>query len=455
MERTNTQKVTSNRLARWWEIFSEYNVEFVYIEGQHNIVTDALSHNPINTEEQVNASMEEACLRFDYTGDQEFEKAYNLCKAHNTLINGNIRFNGLTCVPKKDREKVLKACYDGKGHPRGNKLAERVATRFHWDNLWADCKKYAETCQQCQANKTERKWLMDLLHPLPVLARPWEHVTTDFFFNLPTAQEGYNRVWLVVDHFSKMVKLIPLTNKIITEKTVKLYFQHVYCNYGLPKTIVSDQDTWFNSNFWQALWKLTGTTLHMTAARHQQTDEQSKRTIQTIKQTIRMYLNKTGTNWLQWIPMAEFWYNFATHTSTGKSPFKVVQGCNPRNPIDAALQIDKTIGNTKAMELINEVLRSQALWKYTNSKMKWKERDNTTIKEEKEVRRKIKESQQRFKLYYDKKHRPHNIKTNDWVRVSKKGFRNGFFPDNRKAMLNTKYSHPVKILQVINGTTIL
>jgi hypothetical protein len=91
-------------------------------------------------------------------------------------------------------------------------------------------------------------------------------------------------------------------------------------------------------------------------ARHQQTDEQSEHTIQTIKQTIRMYLNKAGINWLQWLPIAEFWYNSTTYTSTGKSPFEVVQGRNLRNPIDVTLQIDKTTENTKVVELINKVL---------------------------------------------------------------------------------------------------
>jgi hypothetical protein len=99
-------------------------VEFVHIEGQRNIVVDALSRNPINTKEQVNASMEEERLRFNYTDNQEFKKVYNLCKARNTLINSNIRFNELTCVPKKDREEVLKTCHDGEGYLGGNKLAE-------------------------------------------------------------------------------------------------------------------------------------------------------------------------------------------------------------------------------------------------------------------------------------------------------------------------------------------
>jgi hypothetical protein len=153
--------------------------------------------------------------------------------------------------------------------------------------------------------------------------------------------------------------------------------------------------------------------------------------------------------------MMEFWYNSATHASTGKSPFKMVQGRNPRNLVDATLQINKTAENAKAVEFINEVLRSQALWKCMDSKMEWRERDNTTTKKEKEVRWKIKESQQCFKLYYDKKCRPHNIKANDWVRVSKKGFRNGFFSDDRKATLNTKYSHPAKVLRVIDRTATL
>jgi hypothetical protein len=89
-----------------------------------------------------------------------------------------------------------------------------------------------------------------------------EHVIMDFFFDLPTAKSRYNGVWLVVDRFLKMVKLIPITKMVTTKKTACLYMKHVYCNYGLPETIISDQDTHFNLNFWQTLWKLTSTTTH-------------------------------------------------------------------------------------------------------------------------------------------------------------------------------------------------
>jgi hypothetical protein len=72
----------------------------------------------------------------------------------------------------------------------------------------------------------------------------------DFFFDLPTAVRGYNRVLLVVDRMSKLVKLISLTKGAMGEKVAQLYLKYVYCNYGLPVSIMSNQDTRFTLDFW-------------------------------------------------------------------------------------------------------------------------------------------------------------------------------------------------------------
>jgi hypothetical protein len=101
----------------------------------------------------------------------------------------------------------------------------------------------------------------------------------DFFFNLPKAAGGYNKVLLIVDQKSKIVKLISYNKETTVEKTAILYIKYVYCNYRLPVSIVSDQNTQFDSEFWKMLWKLTETTLHMRVARHLETDDQAERTI--------------------------------------------------------------------------------------------------------------------------------------------------------------------------------
>lgn len=264
---------------------------------------------------------------------------------------------------------------------------------------------------------------MGELHPFTAPKRPWEHITMDFFFDLPTAKGGFNGVFLVVDRFSKLVKLIPTNKRVTASQAAGLYLRYIYCNFGLPASIVSDQDTRFDSEFWTTLWKLTGTTIHMGAARHPETNGQSEKTIQTVKQILRMYLNRRGANWLEWLPMAEFWYNSATHSSTGKSPFEIVQGRNPRNPVSASLEEEGWEKlNEEATGVIKNMKLAQQLWTELEPGMEWRKRKEGTTTEEVEVRERLKQNQLKMKKQFDKKRRKNTIKKGDWVRVKKEKF---------------------------------
>jgi hypothetical protein len=107
------------------------------------------------------------------------------------------------------------------------------------------------------------------------------------------------------------------------------------------------------------------------------------------------------------------------------------------------------------VEIINEILRIQALWKVVNPRIAWKGRDKTTTQQEREVKRKIKLAQNKYKKYYDKKQRLHNIKKGDWVRVNKREFPPRYFTNDRKRTINSKYSVPAKVLKVKNGSATL
>jgi hypothetical protein len=104
-----------------------------------------------------------------------------------------------------------------------------------------------------------------------------------------------------------------------------------------------------------------GTSVHIGNVRYQQTDSQSERTTKTIKQTLKMYFNKAGTNWFWWLLLTEFWYNSTKH-SIGKSPFEVVQGRNPQNLINSAIKVDVDNENTMAVEIIKKMLETKVAW---------------------------------------------------------------------------------------------
>jgi hypothetical protein len=69
------------------------------------------------------------------------------------------------------------------------------------------------------------------------------------------------------------------------------------------------------------LFKLAGVDLHMSSAYHSQTDGQTKHLNQCLETYLRCFVHTCPTKWIQWLPLAEFWYNSSFHSAFGCSLF--------------------------------------------------------------------------------------------------------------------------------------
>jgi hypothetical protein len=86
----------------------------------------------------------------------------------------------------------------------------------------------------------------------------------------------------------------------------------------MPKTIISDRDAKFTSNFWKGLFAGFGTQLAFNTAYHSQTDGQTKRVNRVLEEMLRMYAMHRPNKWEDHLPLVEFSYNNGYVPISGK-----------------------------------------------------------------------------------------------------------------------------------------
>lgn len=126
--------------------------------------------------------------------------------------------------------------------------------------------KYVLRCETCI--KAKLVFHRGEYKPLPVLERPWEHISMDFVTALPRTLRGKDSIMVVLDRFSKMAHFIACTKVDDAQSIARLFFAEIVRLHGIPRSIVSDRDSKFLSIFWTTLWKLLGTKLCFSTAHH-------------------------------------------------------------------------------------------------------------------------------------------------------------------------------------------
>jgi transposase InsO family protein len=153
----------------------------------------------------------------------------------------------------------------------------------------------------------------------------WQSISMDFIDGLPPSG-GKNCIMVIVDRFSKYAHFLPLAHPFSPLQVTKMFASQIYRLHGLSLSIVSDHDKVFTSQLWQELFCLAGVSLNMSSAYHPQTDGQTERVNQCVETFLRCFISACLTKWINWIYLAEFWYNMTWHSSLNYSPFFVMYG---------------------------------------------------------------------------------------------------------------------------------
>ncbi|MBW0548084.1 hypothetical protein O181_087799 [Austropuccinia psidii MF-1] len=131
------------------------------------------------------------------------------------------------------------------------------------------------------------------------------------------------------DKFSKIPIFIPAYGTITALELAQIFISHFFSENGLPLSIVSDRGSLFVSSFWTKLSQQLKISRDLSTAFHPETDRLAERVNKIIEQHLWMYVSYHQDDWNTWLPLDEFSYNNAKHSSTKKSPFFTIYGRIP------------------------------------------------------------------------------------------------------------------------------
>ena len=196
-----------------------------------------------------------------------------------------------------------------------------------------ELKDYIKSCELCQRIKHETSKPAGLLQPLEIPYTPWTSISMDFVEGLPKSLKQ-DVVMEVVDRLTKYVHFIPLSHPYIAVKVASLFMAHIFKLHGLPTSIVSDGDPVYTSRFWEELFRLQGADLAMSSTYHLQSNGQTEVVNRSLEQYLKAFARDKPRQWVEWFPLAEFWFNTNYHTATKATPFEDLYGFQPPKLLD-------------------------------------------------------------------------------------------------------------------------
>lgn len=113
---------------------------------------------------------------------------------------------------------------------------------------------------------------------------------------------GLNCILTITDRLGADIRIIPCRTNLTAAECAQLFFDHWYCENGLPDNIVSDCDHLFVSKFWEALRTLSGVRLRMSTSYHPQSNGSSERSNKTVIQMLHYHVEHNQKGWKRALP---------------------------------------------------------------------------------------------------------------------------------------------------------
>ena len=237
-------------------------------------------------------------------------------------------------VPRALRQQLIGKCHGGMigGHLGISKTCDQVRRRAYWVGWRNDVARFCRRCLECSTYHRGKLPRYGNLQPI-LTGAPFERISIDLTGPHPRTPRGSVYILTCLDGFSKFGEAFPLPDKR-AEVVARVLVEQIFCRYGVPLSILSDNGMEFHSSVLLQICKLLGVDKIRTTFYKSSTNGLVERFHRTMNSMLGKVVNDRHNDWDLCLPYIMSAYRNTRHDATQYTPNYLMMGREVRTTAD-------------------------------------------------------------------------------------------------------------------------
>lgn len=349
-----TRCTRRNDLDEIAKIADSYQLEDnnVQLPTVHQTVA-MVDHNDVDFRLQVTQNRDPKILEIKSKLEKE--------KLDDFFLNDGLVYRKMTddlrlfYVPAEMEENVIRLIHEKIGHQSVDKSCDQIRMHYWFPKMHSKVEKYIRNCIKCIMYATPTRSSERSLYSIPKEPVPFDTIHLDHFGPLPSLISKRKYLLVVIDAFTKFVKLYPVNSTSTTEVNASLdkYFN----SYSRPRRVITDRGSCFSSlEITEYLRSHNIVQVRVAVA-----SPQANGQVERVNRVITPMLGKLSepishADWSHKLMQVEYALNNTVHSTTKQTPSEMMFGVPQRGEIIDELTeyLDNKLANSRNLSSIRK-----------------------------------------------------------------------------------------------------
>ena len=296
----------------WKEILWRYQTSFVFINSSTNRLADLISRqSSINLISEPISVLALSVSQNDSNNDN----VPNLDIMHEDTN---------TKLSDQEKQEIIEHEHL-MGHFSAPYVYKNLLRRgYRWANMLKDIYQHIYKCPQCLYENSYASGF--IASQFYISEKPMQVVQVDLINAVPSNDQGFSFVLVMLDIFSDYVILRPLKDK--SAQTVAITLASIFSTFGFPQAISGDQGLEFTNNIITELCSYLNIIFHFSTPYSPTSKGRIERKNSTFNLVLRKMIRNCQKDWPQMLEIISFCINRQCSKVTQCVPFEIFFGRN-------------------------------------------------------------------------------------------------------------------------------